>query len=126
VKLGYGSEEERYRILPRPWGAIVLTPYDAAPEPRNLRRLKAAVRTRWGVVPLLDMLTETARLGFYRAGHRLDGGIGDQRCSTHPGWISAPSGLYCQTRPRRARTRPVARSTSSFPGSAGSGGGCIR
>ena len=44
----------------RKQGAIVLTPYDAAPEPRNLRRLKAAVRTRWGVVPLLDMLTETA------------------------------------------------------------------
>jgi TnpA family transposase len=41
-------------------GAILLTPLDAAPEPRNLRRLKAAVRSRWGVVPLLDMLTETA------------------------------------------------------------------
>lgn len=38
----------------------MLTPYDAAPEPRNLRRLKTAVRARWGVVPLLDMLTETA------------------------------------------------------------------
>ena len=44
----------------RKQGAIVLTPYDAAPEPRNLRRLKTAVRTQWGVVPLLDMLTETA------------------------------------------------------------------
>ncbi|HKS44984.1 MAG TPA: Tn3 family transposase [Amycolatopsis sp.] len=44
----------------RKQGAIVLTPYDAAPEPRNLRRLKQAVRARWGVVPLLDMLTETA------------------------------------------------------------------
>jgi hypothetical protein len=30
------------------------------PEPRNLRRLKAAIRDRWGTVPLLDMLTETA------------------------------------------------------------------
>jgi TnpA family transposase len=40
-------------------GAIQLTPLDAAPEPRNLRRLKAAVRARWGVVPLMDMLTET-------------------------------------------------------------------
>jgi hypothetical protein len=29
-------------------------------EPRNLRRLKAAIRDRWGVVPLMDMLTETA------------------------------------------------------------------
>lgn len=41
-------------------GAILLTPLEAAPEPRNLRKLKAAVRTRWGVVPLLDMLTETS------------------------------------------------------------------
>jgi hypothetical protein len=40
-------------------GAICLTPLDAAPEPRNLRRLKTAIRTRWGVVPLMDMLTET-------------------------------------------------------------------
>jgi TnpA family transposase len=44
----------------RKQGAIVLTPYDAAPEPRNLRRLKQVVHARWGVVPLLDMLTETA------------------------------------------------------------------
>ncbi|MGI8313184.1 transposase [Saccharopolyspora hattusasensis] len=41
-------------------GEIALTPYDAAPEPRNLRRLKAAIRARWGVVPLMDMLAETA------------------------------------------------------------------
>ena len=40
-------------------GAIQLSPLDAAPEPRNLRRLKSAIRTRWGVVPLMDMLTET-------------------------------------------------------------------
>ncbi|SFK72056.1 hypothetical protein SAMN05216275_13329 [Streptosporangium canum] len=39
-------------------GAIHLTPLDAAPEPRNLRRLKAAIRERWGVVPLVDMLTD--------------------------------------------------------------------
>src|SRR5258705_1949682 len=41
-------------------GPIILTDLDAVPEPRNLRRLKAAVRDRWGTVPLLDMLTETA------------------------------------------------------------------
>jgi hypothetical protein len=41
-------------------GPIILTDLDAAPEPRNLRRLKAAIRDRWGTVPLLDMLTETA------------------------------------------------------------------
>jgi len=40
-------------------GAIHLTLLDAAPEPRNLRRLKTAIRARWGVVPLMDMLTET-------------------------------------------------------------------
>ncbi|MEU7878269.1 Tn3 family transposase [Microbispora bryophytorum] len=40
-------------------GAIQLSPLDAAPEPRNLRRLKTAIRDRWGVVPLMDMLTET-------------------------------------------------------------------
>ncbi|MGN9788628.1 Tn3 family transposase [Nonomuraea sp. ZG12] len=41
-------------------GAIVLTPLEPLPEPRNLRKLKAAIRQRWGVVPLLDMFTETA------------------------------------------------------------------
>lgn len=44
----------------RKQGEIVLSPYEPAPEPRNLRRLKQAVRARWGTVPLLDMLTETA------------------------------------------------------------------
>jgi len=58
-------------------GAIILTPLEAAPEPRNLRRLKAAVKARWGTVPLLDMLTETAlRTGclnaFTPAGTRSD------------------------------------------------------
>jgi Tn3 transposase DDE domain len=41
-------------------GPVILTDLDAVPEPRNLRRLKSAVRDRWGTVPLLDMLTETA------------------------------------------------------------------
>ncbi|NUW41671.1 Tn3 family transposase [Nonomuraea rhodomycinica] len=41
-------------------GAIVLSPLEPLPEPHNLRKLKAAVRSRWGVVPLLDMLAETA------------------------------------------------------------------
>jgi len=39
-------------------GAIKLTPLDPAPEPRNLRALKREVRTRWGTVPLIDMLKE--------------------------------------------------------------------
>lgn len=39
-------------------GAIKLADLDALPEPRNLRRLKAEIRTRWGTVPLIDMLKE--------------------------------------------------------------------
>jgi hypothetical protein len=63
-------------------GPVILTDLDAVPEPRNLRRLKAAIRDRWGTVPLLDMLTETAlRTGcldaFAPAGTR--GGIASAR-----------------------------------------------
>lgn len=39
-------------------GSIRLTPLEAAPEPKNLRALKAEVRGRWGTVPLIDMLKE--------------------------------------------------------------------
>ncbi|MDX3005341.1 Tn3 family transposase [Kribbella solani] len=39
-------------------GPIKLTPLDTAPEPRNLRALKSEIRTRWGTVPLIDMLKE--------------------------------------------------------------------
>lgn len=39
-------------------GAIKVTGFDAAPEPRQLRQLKNEVRTRWGTVPLIDMLKE--------------------------------------------------------------------
>ena len=48
------------RITNRKSGAIQLTPLDAQPEPRNLRRLKKAIRDRWGQVPLIDMVTEAA------------------------------------------------------------------
>ncbi len=52
-------------IAERHTGAIRLTPLDAVPEPRNLRRLKAEVVRRWGVVHLLDMLKEAdLRIGF--------------------------------------------------------------
>jgi Domain of unknown function (DUF4158)/Tn3 transposase DDE domain len=47
-------------IADRPGGAIRLSPLDAAPEPRNLRRLKREVERRWGTVPLIDMLKEAA------------------------------------------------------------------
>jgi len=53
----------RHATPSRRWSArraIILTPLEAAPEPRNLRRLKAAVKARWGTVPLLDMLTQPA------------------------------------------------------------------
>jgi len=62
-------------ITDRAGGAIKLTPLDAAPEPRNLRRLKQAVQARWGTVPLIDMLKEAVlRTGCLRpvtsvAGH---------------------------------------------------------
>jgi TnpA family transposase len=48
------------RITNRKSGAIKLTPLDPQPEPRNLRRLKKAIRERWGQVPLIDMVTEAA------------------------------------------------------------------
>jgi hypothetical protein len=48
------------RITNRKSGAIQLTPLDVQPEPRNLRRLKKAIRDRWGQIPLIDMVTEAA------------------------------------------------------------------
>lgn len=46
-------------IADRPAGAIRLTPLEAAPEPRNLRRIKNEVARRWAAVPLIDVLKET-------------------------------------------------------------------
>ena len=55
-------------ISDRASGPIKLTPLDAAPEPRNLRRLKQAVQARWGTVPLIDMLKEAVlRTGCLRS-----------------------------------------------------------
>ncbi|WP_245547387.1 Tn3 family transposase [Nocardia brevicatena] len=55
-------------IRERRSGAIKLTPIPKAAEPRNLRKLKRAVRTRWGVVPLIDVLKEAVlRTGCLRA-----------------------------------------------------------
>jgi hypothetical protein len=45
-------------IAERRSGAIKLTPLDAAPEPRNLRRIKNEVARRWTAVPLIDVLKE--------------------------------------------------------------------
>lgn len=45
-------------VAERPSDAISLSKYEAAPEPRNLRRVKAEVQRRWGTVPLIDILKE--------------------------------------------------------------------
>ncbi|MFB4285251.1 hypothetical protein ACBJ59_59040 [Nonomuraea sp. MTCD27] len=45
-------------ISDRKAGAIKLTPIEAAPEPRNLRRIKNEVARRWSAVPLIDILKE--------------------------------------------------------------------
>src|SRR5574338_1512910 len=47
------------QIADRRQGAIELTPLPAVAEPRNLRRLKTEIQTRWGAVPLIDILKET-------------------------------------------------------------------
>ncbi|MFG1687644.1 hypothetical protein ACGFNP_46320 [Nonomuraea sp. NPDC049269] len=43
-------------ISDRKAGAIKLSPIEAAPEPRNLRRIKNEVARRWSAVPLIDIL----------------------------------------------------------------------
>lgn len=56
------------QIADRRQGAIKLTPLPPVAEPRNLRRLKTEIRTRWGAVPLIDILKETVlRTGCLRA-----------------------------------------------------------
>ncbi|MFI7114817.1 Tn3 family transposase [Nonomuraea sp. NPDC050227] len=46
------------QIAERKSGAIKLSPIEAAPEPRNLRRIKNEVARRWSAVPLIDVLKE--------------------------------------------------------------------
>jgi len=58
-------------------GPIRLTDLEAAPEPRNLRRLKAEVRTRWGTVPLIDMMKEAVLRTGCLAGVTAAAGRGD-------------------------------------------------
>ena len=58
-------------------GPIKLTDLDAAVEPRNLRRLKAEVCTRWGIVPLIDMLKEAVLRTGCLAGVTAAAGRGD-------------------------------------------------
>ena len=55
-------------IAERRQGPIKLTPLPPVAEPRNLRKLKSHIQTRWGVVPLIDILKETVlRTGCLRA-----------------------------------------------------------
>ncbi|MGV9865705.1 DUF4158 domain-containing protein [Rhodococcus koreensis] len=55
-------------IKERRQGPIKLTPLPPVAEPRNLRKLKNQIQTRWGVVPLIDILKETVlRTGCLRA-----------------------------------------------------------
>jgi hypothetical protein len=62
-------------IAERKSGAIRLTPAEAQPEPRNLRRVKGEVQRRWGIVPLIDMLKETVlRTGCLDAVTSVSGG----------------------------------------------------
>jgi Tn3 transposase DDE domain len=46
-------------IRERKAGAIKCTPVPKQAEPTNLRKLKRAIRTRWGQVPLIDVVKET-------------------------------------------------------------------
>jgi len=62
-------------IAERKSGAIRLTPADAQPEPKNLRRVKGEVQRRWGIVPLIDMLKEAVlRTGCLDAVTSVSGG----------------------------------------------------
>ncbi|KPI20517.1 transposase Tn3 family protein [Actinobacteria bacterium OK006] len=64
-------------IAERKSGAIRLTAAEAKPEPepRNLRRIKAEVQRRWGIVPLVDMLKEAVlRTGCLDAVTSVSGG----------------------------------------------------
>jgi hypothetical protein len=62
-------------IAERKSGAIRLTPAEALPEPRNLRRSKGEVQRRWGIVPLADILKEAVlRTGCLDAVTSVSGG----------------------------------------------------
>lgn len=56
------------QISDRRSGSIKLAPLPPVAEPRNLRKLKNQVQTRWGTVPLIDILKETVlRTGCLRS-----------------------------------------------------------
>ncbi len=61
-------ERDWLEIKERKSGAIKLTPVPKQPEPTNLRKMKRAIRTRWGQVPLIDIVKETVlRTGCLRS-----------------------------------------------------------
>lgn len=53
---------EWLEIKDRKAGAIKLTPVPKQPEPTNLRKMKRVIRTRWGQVPLIDIVKETVEM----------------------------------------------------------------
>ena len=84
-------------IAERKSGAIRLTAAEAQPEPRNLRRIKAEVQRRWGVVPLVDMRVKheeaaAQRLGVSRRSARNAGVVNDSGSkSSSQIWFCPPS-----------------------------------
>ena len=119
------------RITDRKSGAIQLTALEAHPEPRNLRRLKKAVRERWGQVPLIDMVTEaalrTGMLGELTAvGSReaLQRSVLWERLllvayayGTNTGVSAVAAGNHTDTQKPTCATPPVATSRSTEPAS---------
>ena len=53
------SKNPTVKILLKNNGWIRVSPFDAVPEPLNLRRLKREIEQRWSMTSLLDMLKET-------------------------------------------------------------------
>jgi Tn3 transposase DDE domain len=74
-----------HRALPElPWleikdrgkrGVIKLTALDSQPEPQNIPRLKREVKSRWGIVALIDMLKEAIlRTGYMKTVSEMSSG----------------------------------------------------
>jgi TnpA family transposase len=104
-------------IAERRSGAIKLTPLDAAPEPRNLRRIKNEVARRWTAVPLIDVLKEAVlRTGCLQAVTAVTGtGHLAPRCSRSGSCSpSTPAGPTAgSSRSRRPRATGRTRSATS-------------
>ncbi len=89
-------------IAERKSGAIRLTAAEAQPEPRNLRRIKAEVQRRWGIVPLVATSCGTCGAGIWR---RRPPALSLSRSRTPP---SPPAAPICGGGARR-RSPPTPR-----------------